>query len=108
MTTGMRIVNGKSIKEIHALFADVTIASGKGAIMKFRLSSSGFKLGDVEFVGNFIPGVLATATSSSVNRLKILKDLDVPITDPIDIDVYHNQIVALGAAGYFNTCLIYT
>jgi hypothetical protein len=108
MTTAMRLVAGHSIKIINALFADTTIASGKGEIMKFRLSSSGFPLGDVEFAGEFIPGVLAGATGSSINRLTELKDLDIPIKDPIDIDVYHNQIVALGAAGYFNMCLIYT
>ena len=107
MTSGMRIVSGKTIQEIYALFADTTIASGKGEIMKYRLSSSGFKLGDVEFAGEFIPGVLAGATGSSISRLTVLKALDIPISDPIDIDVYHNQIVALGAAGNFDMCLVY-
>jgi len=119
--TTLRISGGKWIKQIHALFADVTIASGKGAIMKYRLSSTGFKheagnpydlpalpgMGDIEFAGEFIPGVLAGATGSSVSRLTMLKDLDIPINDPVDIDNYYNQIVALGAAGKFDFCIVY-
>lgn len=106
--TDIGIVGGHSIREIHALFADTTPASGKGAIYKFRLSSSQFlKGGDIEFAGEFIPGVLCAGTAGSISRLTLLKDLDVPISSPCTISNYHNQIVALGAAGKFDFSILY-
>jgi hypothetical protein len=84
----------------------------KGICGKFRLSSSGFKgMGDVELAIENIGGAIATdATTASLAEFAHLtrrKDLDIPVTDPIDIDDYFNLGVALTTAGKFVVGLLY-
>lgn len=115
--SGIRITNGKKITEVVGYAIGTTVATLKGIMGKFRLSSSGFKnpqgqgMGDVEFAQEPIGGAISidatTATSIELALLTRLKDLDIPITDPVDIDDYYNLGVAVTTAGKFIVGLIY-
>jgi hypothetical protein len=125
MTTGIDIVGGKWIKKIFAMCTEVTPASGKGMIYKYRLSSTLFKhdgtrpglpamtgMGDIEFIGNFVPGMLSAGPTVNANadrlcRMEFPGD-GVPIDTPAHIDCYHNATVAFNAAGSYNIQIVYT
>jgi len=126
MTTPITIVGAKWIKAIYGIQWEVTPASGKGCIFKYRLSSSGFKhtgeraglpekagMGDIEFAGCFIPGFLsagttADAVASRLTRLEMYDKEGIPIETPATIDCYCNAAAAFNAAGYFNIQIVYT
>lgn len=104
--SGIRLEGGSKIVEVVGYAVGTTVATLKGIIGKFRLSSSGFKgMGDVEFAAEAIGGAISTdaTTPSSIEvaHLTRRKDLDIPITDPIDIDDYFNLGVAVTTAGKF-------
>jgi hypothetical protein len=125
MTTPMSIVGAKWIKDIYGIAWEVTGASGKGCIYKYRLSSTLFKhdgsraglpalagMGDIEFNGSFIPGFLSAGTTADsiadrLTHIKFPKD-GIPIDTPATIDCYAAASVAFNAAGYFNVQIVWT
>jgi hypothetical protein len=120
MTTGINIVGGSWIKTVYALLAEVTPASGKGCIQKYRLTSTNFKhdgtrgmepksaAGDIEFAGEFIPAMLSAGPTDGAKgaRLTIMPE-DVPLGTPCHVDAYHENAVAYNAAAYFNIQILY-
>jgi hypothetical protein len=110
--SGIRLEGAHRIIEAAGYAVGTTVATLKGICGKFRLSSSGFKgMGDVELAIENIGGAIATdATTASVAEFAHLtrrKDLDIPVTDPIDIDDYFNLGVALTTAGKFVVGVLY-
>lgn len=109
--SGIRITGGRALREVFGFVVGTTVASQKGIMGKFRLSSPGFKgMGDIEFMAEPISGVLATdATTASAQEFAKLTRLnvDVPITDPIDIDDYFNLAVALTTTGKWIVGVLY-
>lgn len=125
MTTGFDIVGGKWIKAIYGSVFEVTNASGKGLIYKYRLSSTMFKhadstrglppkggCGDIEFAGAFVAGQLSAGTliqtHDRLTKLEFYNKEGIPIDTPAHIDAYLNAAVAFNAAGYFNMQIVYT
>jgi hypothetical protein len=110
--SGIRLEGAHRIVELCGYAVGTTVATLKGICGKFRLSSSGFKaMGDQEFSVENIGGAVATdATTASVAEFAHLtrkRDLDIPVTDPIDIDDYFNLGVALTTAGKFIVGVLY-
>jgi len=102
--SGIRLTGGKKIIEVNGFVVGTTVATLKGICSKMRLASSGLQgMGDLEWALEHVSGTIATdATTASVQecaKLSRVRDLDVPITDPIDLDDYHNLIVALTTTG---------
>jgi len=109
MTNPISIAGISRIRQLYGETVDVTIASGKGIVSKFRISSSQIqKGGDIEFAGSGVPGVLAGATGSSITRLTEIKDISVSVSSPCTLNVYHSLGVAITASGYFNLQVVYT
>ena len=104
--SGIRLEGGHKIVEVNGYAVGTTVATLKGICGKFRLSSSGLKgMGDVEFAIENISGSLINdATTPSMLETAHLTrrtDLDIPISDPIDIDDYFNLGVGVTTAGRF-------
>ena len=94
---GCRMITG-----LYGIIVDTTIASGKGQIGKFRLSSSQIKaMGDLEWHAEFVGGILAGAAGEGCARISRLEGLEVPVADPCTLDDYFNQTVAVTTAGEF-------
>lgn len=131
MTSGIDIVGAVWIKKIFGLCTEVTPASGKGLIYKYRLTSTLFKhadpkrltqagapipiitgMGDIEFQGNFVPAMLSAGPTVNANadrlaRIEFPND-GVPVDTPAHIDCYHSAAVAFNAAGSFNIQIVYS
>lgn len=106
--SGIRLEGGHTIKEVMGYAIGTTVAAAKGITGKFRLSSSGLKgMGDVEFAAEPVGGAktaldaAGTAAVIEVAHLTRRRALDIPITDPVDIDDYFNLGVAVTTAGKF-------
>jgi len=110
--SGIRLTGCKAIKEVLGFVVGTTVAGQKGIMGKFRLSSAGFKgMGDVEFAAEPISGVLATdaTTASAQEYAKLTRiTVDVPVTDPIDINDYFTLAAALTTAGRWVVGVIYS
>ncbi len=107
--TAISIQGGHAIRAIYATISDTTLASGKGIIGKFRISSSQFQSqGDLEFAAEPIPGVLGGAATGSFSRLTRLTDLYVPIGSNCSVAVYFNMAATITTAGTFNVQIMYT
>jgi len=110
--SGIRLEGAHRIVELLGYAIGTTVATLKGICGKFRLSSSGIKgMGDLEFAVENIGGAISidatTATSIEFAHLTRRSDLDIPVTDPIDIDDYFNLGVALTTAGKFIVGILY-
>jgi hypothetical protein len=109
--SGIRLTGCRAIKKVAGFAVGGTVSEKTGIMGKFRLSSAGFKgMGDVEFAAEPISGVLKTdaSTASAQEYAKLtMVDVDVPVTDPIDINDYFTLAVALSAAGKWAVGLIY-
>jgi hypothetical protein len=100
--------NGFTVAQLYGEVVDVTIASGKGISGYWHGYSSQNKgYGDVELISEGVPAVLAGATGSSIARLTILKDLNIPFQSPATIDWYFKLAVAITAAGFWNMMVVY-
>ena len=109
--SGVRLTGCTAIKEVLGLAVGTTVAGAKGIIGRFRLASAGFKgMGDIEFIKEPIGGVIATdaSTASAQETAKLTRLMvDVPVTDPIDIDDYFNLRVAITTAGNWIIGVLY-
>ena len=110
--SGLRLEGARRIVELLGIAVGTTVATLKGICGKFRLSSSGLKaMGDQEFALEHIGGAVSldatTATSIEFALLTRKSDLDIPVTDPIDIDDYFNLGVAITTAGKFIVGILY-
>lgn len=100
--------NGFTIAQLYGEVVDVTIASGKGISGFFHgYSSQNKAYGDIELAAEGVPAVLAGATGSSIARLSITKDLNIPFQSPATIDWYFKLALAITAAGYWNMMVVY-
>jgi hypothetical protein len=123
MTTGIDIVGASWIKKIYGMATDGSPASGKGMIYKYRIVSTLFKhdgkrqglpavqgAGDIEFNGQFIPGMLGATLNSSGDRLTRIEfpNQGYPIDTPAHVDCYAAASVAFNAAGSFNVQIVWT
>lgn len=112
--SGLRLEGGSRITEVMGYAIGTTVAAAKGITGKFRLSSSGFLgMGDVEFAAEPVGGAktaldaAGTAAVLEYAHLTRRKDIDIPITSPIDIDDYFNLGVAVTTAGKFIVGVIF-
>lgn len=104
--SGIRLEGGKVIREVFGLVVGTTVAASKGFVGKFRLSSSGLKgMGDIEVACEGVPGTLsvdAAGTASNQEDARLTRQrCYCPITDPVDIDDYHNLGVDVTTTGNF-------
>jgi hypothetical protein len=122
--SGIRIEGGRRIIELNGFAVGTTVAAAKGIAGRFRLSSAGFKgkdesgqekggMGDpmfgIEPVGGAKTALDAAGTPSVIESAMLTrsKELDIPITDPIDIDDYFKLAVAITTAGKFIVGVLY-
>jgi hypothetical protein len=100
------------LRAVIATVVGTTVASTKGIVGKFRVSSSGLRgMGDIEFMAEGVPGVIATdASTASAQEVAKLTwvDVEAPISDPADLDTYFNLGVALTTAGKWVIGFLYT
>jgi hypothetical protein len=93
---------GSRLTGVYGIIVDTTLATGKGHIGKFRLSSSNLKgAGDIEWHGEFVGGILGGAAAQGCTRISKLEGLDIPFTVPCTMDDYWNLTVAVTTAGNF-------
>lgn len=108
MTNDISISGISKIMQIYAETVDVTVASGKGIVSKFRISSSQIQIGgDIEFAGEGVPGALAGATGSTFGRLTKEREIEIGVNSPAIFKVYHSLGVTITATGYFNIQIVY-
>jgi len=110
---GIRLTGIRKIVEVFGLVVGTTVAANEGIMGRYRLSSAGLiGMGDIEFMAEPISGAIATdATTASIQelaKLTRLTKLDIPTTDPIDLDDYFNLAVALTTSGKWLLGIRYT
>lgn len=108
----IRLEGGSMLRAVIATVVGTTVASTKGILGKMRIGSSGLKgMGDLEFMLEGVPGVIATdastASAQEVSKLTWV-DVEAPITDPVDLSPYFTLGVALSTAGKWVVGFLYT
>jgi len=116
-TTLLTITGGQLIKEVGSVVVGTTVAALKGILGKFRISSSGFGrkaagltgMGDIEWAIEGISGQVDTNIQECALLTRVGKKtpLDIPIEDPVDLDIYFNLGVALTTTGNFIAQVLY-
>lgn len=100
--SGISVAGATKITGVYGIITDTTIASGKGYLGKFRISSSQLKgMGDIEWHAEFAGGILATAAGQAATRISKLEGLDIPIDYTATLTDYFTTTVAVTAAGKF-------